>query len=147
MTRSTLDRLVLAGFVVLAVLLWLSTADYTGIAQRTSAKYVRFLALSFGILSAAQLLLSLRRTGPDEPLDLFGRAGRFFGLLAALIAFAAVFRTLGFFIPAALFIPVVALLLGYRNLLVIALSTAGVLGAVWLIFVQVLSVNLPGPDF
>lgn len=145
MTRATLDRLVLAGFIVLAVLLYISAADYPGIAQKTSAKYVRFLALSFGILSAVQLLLSLRRHAPDEALDLFGRAGRFFGLLAGLVLFAVVFRPLGFFIPAAVFIPAVALLLGYRNLLIIAASTVGVLAGVWLIFVQVLSVNLPGP--
>lgn len=147
MTHSTLDRLVLAGFIGLAVLLYLSTADYPGIAQKTTAKYVRFLALSFGILSSVQLLLSLRRRAADEALDLFGRVGRFFGLLAGLVLFALAFEPLGFFIPAAVFIPSVAVLLGYRNPVVIGLSTAGVLAAVWLIFVQLLSVNLPGPSF
>lgn len=147
MRHSTLDRLVLAGFVGLAVLLYVSTADYPGIAQKTSAKYVRFLALSFGILSAAQFLLSLRRHVVDERLDLFGRAGRFFGLVAGLVMFAVAFEPLGFFIPAAVFIPAIAVLLGYRNPLIIGVSTAGVLTAVWLIFVQLLSVNLPGPGF
>ena len=147
MTRNTLDRLVLAGFIGLAVLLYLSTADYPGIAQKTTAKYVRFLALSFGILSAVQLMLSFRRHAPDETLDLFGRAGRFFGLVAGLIAFAVAFEPLGFFIPAAVFIPLIAVLLGYRNPVIIGASTVGVLAAVWLIFVQLLSVNLPGPSF
>ncbi len=147
MSRSTLDRLVLAGFVVVAVLMYFSTADYTGIAQKTSAKYVRFLAVSFGGLSLVQLVLSLRQGGGFERLDLFGRAGRFFGLLAALIAFALGFQPLGFFIPAAVFIPTVAVLMGYRHVGVIALTTAGVLAAVYLIFVSLLSVNLPGPGF
>ncbi|SNT75637.1 tripartite tricarboxylate transporter TctB family protein [Paracoccus seriniphilus] len=147
MSRNILDRLLLAGFIGLAVLLYLSTADYSGIAQKTSAKYVRFLAVSFGGLGAIQLLLSLRNRAADERLDLFGRAGRFFGLLAGLVAFALAFEPLGFFIPAAVFIPVIAVLLGYRNPVVIGLSTAGVLAAVWLIFVQLLSVNLPGPSF
>ena len=147
MTRETLDRLVLGGFIVLAVLLYLSTASYTGIAQKTSALYVRFLAVSFGGLSAVQLLMSLRKTAPDAaPLDLFGRAGRFFGLMAGLILFALSFKALGFFIPAAVFIPAVAWMLGYRNMVVIALSTAGVLLGVYLIFIKLLSVNLPGPD-
>lgn len=145
MTSRTLDQIVLAGFIVMAVLLYLSTADYTGIAQKTSAKYVRFLALSFGILGMVQLLLTLRRGGADAPLDLFGRAGRFFGLLAGLVVFATVFEHLGFFIPAAVFIPAVAVLLGYRNWLIIGATTVGVLAAVWVIFVQLLSVNLPGP--
>lgn len=147
MSRNTLDRIVLLGFVVLAVLLYLSTADYTGIAQKTSAKYVRFLAVCFGGLGLVQLLISFRQHAADEKLDLFGRAGRFFGLIAALILFALAFEPLGFFIPAAIFISVVAVLLGYRNLPVIGLTTAGVLACVWLIFIRLLAVNLPGPGF
>jgi putative tricarboxylic transport membrane protein len=109
---------------------------------------VRFLAVSFGALSAVQLLMSLRKSGPkDEPLDLFGQASRFFGLLAGLILFAVLFEHLGFFIPAAVFIPAIAWMLGYRNPLVIALSTGSVLFGVYFIFVRLLSVNLPAPDF
>ena len=147
MTRETLDRLVLGGFIVLAVLLYVSTASYTGIAQKTSAVYVRFLALSFGGLSAVQLIFSLRKAVRREALDLFGRAGRFFGLIAGLIVFAISFESLGFFLPAAVFIPVIAWMLGYRNWVVISGSTAAVLLGVYLIFIRVLSVNLPGPEF
>lgn len=147
MTRETLDRLVLGGFIILAVLLYNSTASYTGIAQKTSAVYVRFLAVSFGGLSAVQLLFSLRKVASDETLDLFGRARRFFGLVAGLVLFAVSFESLGFFIPAAIFIPIVAWMLGYRNTAVIGLSTVAVLLGVYLIFIRVLSVNLPGPGF
>ena len=147
MTRETLDRLVLGGFIILAVLLYSSTASYTGIAQKTSAVYVRFLAVSFGGLSAVQLLFSLRKVASDETLDLFGRARRFFGLVAGLVLFAVSFESLGFFIPAAIFIPIVAWMLGYRNTAVIGLSTVAVLLGVYLIFIRVLSVNLPGPGF
>ncbi|WP_050527864.1 tripartite tricarboxylate transporter TctB family protein [Pseudorhodobacter aquimaris] len=147
MTRATLDRLVLGGFIVLAVLLYISTASYTGIAQKTSAVYVRFLAVSFGGLSTVQLLFSLRKTTHDEPLDLFGRAARFFGLVAGLVLFAVSFESLGFFIPAAIFIPAIAWMLGYRNPLVIGLSTGAVLLGVYLIFIRLLSVNLPSPAF
>ena len=146
MTRKMLDRLVLGGFILLAVLLYFSTANYTGIAQKTSAVYVRFLALSFGGLSVVQLLFSLSRKGDNERIDLFGNAGRFFGLVAGLILFAMSFERLGFFIPAAVFIPLVAWLLGYRNPVVIAASTISVLLAVYLIFITLLSVNLPGPS-
>jgi putative tricarboxylic transport membrane protein len=78
-------------------------------------------------------------------LDLFGLAGRFFGGLAGLILFAASFKTLGFFIPA-VSIPGVAWMLGYRNPTIIVVSTTHVLLAVYLIFIKLLSVNLPGPD-
>lgn len=146
MTRETLDRLVLIGFIVLAVLLYLSTASYTGIAKETSAKYVRFLAVSFGTLALVQLARSLWARPSGVPLDLFGRATQFFGLLAGLILFAMSLKSLGFFIPAAVFIPLVAVMLGYRNVLAIAVSTGLVLLAVYLIFVLLLSVDLPGPE-
>jgi putative tricarboxylic transport membrane protein len=148
MSGATLDRLVLGGFILLAVLLYGSTASYTGIAQKTSAVYVQFLAVSFGGLAAVQLLMSLRKSSPNtEPLDLFGRASRFFGLMAGLILFAVSFEHLGFFIPAAIFIPAIAWMLGYRNLFIIAMSTTAVLLGVYLIFVRLLAVNLPSPDF
>ena len=148
MRRTTLDRLVLVGFVIVAVLLYLSTADYRGIAQTTSARYVQFLAVAFGGLSALQLLFSLRGAAGDErPLDLVGRVDRFVMLVVALIAFAVAFKPLGFFLSALVFLPAVSLALGYRNLLVIALTTGGVIGVVWLLFVRILAVNLPGASF
>ena len=148
MRRTTLDRLVLVGFVIVAVLLFISTANYRGIAQTTSARYVQFLALAFGGLSAVQLMFSMRgTTAAETPLNLVGRVDRFAVLVAALIAFAVAFKPLGFFPSALVFLPVVALALGYRNLLVIALTTLGVVGVVWLLFVRILAVNLPGASF
>lgn len=147
MRASTLDRLVLLAFIVVAVLLYTSTASYTGIAQTTSARYVRFLALAFGGLSALQLIGSLRSGWHprwDGPIDIFGRLDRFVMVVGALIGFALAFEPLGFFVSAALFLPLLALGLGYRNILAVALTTIGVLGAVWLLFVKLLAVNLPG---
>ncbi|WP_417807953.1 tripartite tricarboxylate transporter TctB family protein [Thioclava sp.] len=147
MSRTTVDRIVLAGFVVLAVLLYISTASYPGIAQKTSAKYVRFLSLCLGGLGAIQLGLSLWKEKPTVPLALTGHVPRFVGLIAGLIAFAIAFDTLGFFIPAAAFIPVISLMLGQRNPIVIAGTTLGLLVVVYLIFVVVLGIRLPGPQF
>ncbi|KEO60506.1 tripartite tricarboxylate transporter TctB family protein [Thioclava indica] len=147
MSRTTVDRIVLAGFVVLAVLLYISTASYPGIAQKTSAKYVRFLAVCLGGLGAVQLGLSLWKERRTMPLALTGHVGRFVGLIVGLIAFAVAFNTLGFFIPAAIFVPVISVMLGQRNPIVIAGTTLGLLAAVYLIFVVVLGIRLPGPQF
>ena len=147
MHKRTVDRLVLALIIAMAVLLYRSTADFPGIAKTTSAKYVRFLAVFIGVLALGQLGHSLLRDRSRARLILTDHWPRFLGLLAALLVFAVLFEPLGFFIPAALFIPAVALMLGYRNLPVIALTTAGMLGFVWLVFIQLLSVNLPGFSF
>lgn len=145
MSRRSVDRIVLLGFVILAVLLFHSTASFSGIALNTSAKYIRFLAVSMGLLSMVQLGLSLWREHETEPLALTENYPRFLGLIAALAAFALSFANLGFFIPAALFIPAIALMLGQRNPLVIGGVTVGMLVVVYLIFDLLLGIRLPGP--
>ncbi len=144
MAKRHLDRIVLVGFAVMAVLLFISTASYPGIAQKTSALYVKFLAASMGILAVVQLGFSIFRDNDTGKLHFTDHMPRFFGLLIALIIFGAVFEYVGFFISAGLFIPVVAVLLGYRNYLVIALTTVSVLAFVYLVFEKLLAVNLPG---
>jgi len=147
MARRHLDRIVLLGLMVLAVLLFISTASYPGIAQKTSALYVRFLAVSLGILATAQLGFSLFRDRDTGRLIITDHWPRFAGLIALLIVFALVFTHAGFYLSAGVFIPLAALLLGYRNYLVIALTDAGVLAFVYVVFEKVLSVVLPGISF
>ncbi len=147
MSKRYIDRAVLLLFIVMAVFLYLSTADYTGIAKTTSAYYVRFLAIFIGVLSVFQLGISLLKDRSYAPLQLTNHAPRFAGLLISLIVFALVFEHLGFFISAGVFIPVVALILGFRNYISIVVTTGFVLLFVYLVFVKLLSVNLPGFNF
>ncbi len=128
----------------MAVLLYNSTAGYTGIAIETSAKYVQFLAVFIGLLSVINLVFSMFQNINGDKLVLTEHIPRFIGLLIALVIFAALFERLGFFVPAAVFIPVVAVILGYRRPVTIILTTVGVLLFVYLVFIKLLSVNLPG---
>lgn len=147
MTKKIADRAVLALLIVMAVLLYSSTANYSGIAIKTSAKYVKFLAVFIGVLSVGQLAFSLWKDRSESRLLLTEHWPRFASLMVGLIIFASVFESLGFFIPAAIFIPVMAIVLGYRSYPIIAATTVGVLAFVWLVFIQLLSVNLPGINF
>ena len=147
MTKKNVDRAVLALLLVMAVLLYYSTANYTGIAKVTSAKYVQFLAVSIGTLCAVQLAYSVLRDRSTNKLILTENWARFGILLVALVVFASVFDWLGFFIPAAIFIPLMTIMLGYRRPVVIAAVTFGVLAFVYLVFIQLLAVNLPGINF
>lgn len=147
MTKKYVDRAVLLLFIIVSVFLYLSTADYPGIAKTTSAHYVKFLAVFIGILSVIQLLISLVKDINYTRLHLTDHMPRFLGLLVSLIIFALIFEHLGFFISAGIFIPVVALILGYRNYISIVITTTSVLAFVYLVFVKLLSVNLPGFNF
>ena len=143
MSKTTIDRALLALLVGMAVLLYMSTDHYPGIAQRTSAYYVKFLAVAIGLLSFVQLGWSVVKDTRAATLHLADHLPRLFGLLVALITFGLMLESLGFFICAAIFIPLVALMLGYRNLLSITLTTLSVLTFIYLIFVTLLSVSLP----
>ncbi len=147
MTHKYIDRAVLLLFIVMAVLLYNSTADYSGIAKTTSAYYVKFLAVFIGTLSVFQLGINLVKDKGNYRLHLTNHMPRFLGLLVSLIIFGVVFEHLGFFISAGIFIPVVAWILGYRNYVSLILTTAFVLIFVYLVFVKLLSVNLPGFNF
>ena len=144
MQRKWADRGLLVVFIVMAVLLFRSTASYPGIAQATSAKYVRFLAVFIGGLCLAQLAFGMLRDHGNAVLRLTDHRRRFVGLFLALVVFAIAFKPLGFYLSAAFFIPIVSWMLGYRRPLVIGLTTAGTLGFVYVVFVQLLSVRLPG---
>ena len=143
MTTKLVDRSVLVLMIVGAVLLFNSTASYTGIAVSTSAKYVKFLAVSIGLLCTVQLGFSLHRDKGQEPLVLTEHYPRFFSLIAGLILFALFFERLGFFVSAGIFIPIISVVLGYRRYVTIGLTTLGVLLFVYLVFIQLLAVNLP----
>ena len=147
MTKKNVDRAILALLIVMAVLLYYSTANYKGIAIKTSAKYVQFLAVFVGGLSVVQLGYSLLKDRSFDKLVLTNNRWRFGSLLVGLVIFALLFEHLGFFLPAGVFIPIISYILGFRNPLAIGLTTVGVLAFVYLVFVQLLSVNLPGVTY
>ncbi|WP_114010976.1 tripartite tricarboxylate transporter TctB family protein [Cohaesibacter intestini] len=143
MTRKLVDRSVLILMIVGAVLLFNSTASYTGIAVSTSAKYVQFLAVSIGLLCTVQLGFSISRDKGQERLVLTDHFPRFLSLIVGLILFAITFEHVGFFVAAGIFIPIISVALGYRRYVTIGLTTLGVLLFVYLVFIQLLAVNLP----
>ncbi len=147
MSKHLTDQLFLVVCLVVSVLLYFSTDTYPGIAQKTSAVYVRFLAISFGILASIQILFNWFGRYSPETFRLTDHLPKFFGLLAALIFFAIAFEPLGFFIAALIFMPLVAFLLGSRNYKWIALTSLGAVAFVYVVFVQLIGVNLPGSGF
>lgn len=145
MRRRALEILLLAGFLVLAVLLHRSTASYPKFVQGSTAAYVRFLAISLGGLCVLDLLLSLRRrrleTGEGDAARPDAR--RFWMLLALLGLYAAALGPFGFFPASAAFLPAAMYATGARRPLPVLLTTLGILAFVHLVFVQLLAVHLP----
>ena len=60
-----------------------------------------------------------------------------------LVAFVAGFVTLGYWVTVLVFIPVFSFAFGYRNPIAIAATTVGFATVIWLVFVDLLLVQLP----
>lgn len=110
--------------------LWLSIA-----AVCAAAMIARGMVGRFSNRSASDALSAIRPA----------RVAVAFGLTAV---FVAAFSYLGFWLPILVFVPAFSLAFGYRNPLVILLSTLTFAGATWLVFAVFLEVQISAfPEF
>lgn len=143
MRGRLIEILLLAGFLTIAVLLHRSTASYPSFVQGSTASYVRFLAVSLGVLSAAQLLISWRSRAVAEGGTGGGNPQRFWALLILLGLYSWALGPFGFFAASAAFLPLTMVAMGARRPLPIILNSAAILAFVYFIFVKLLAVHLP----
>ena len=150
MNRRIVGPLLLVGFLTLAVLFYRNTASYPVFVQGSTASYVRFLALSLGILSVADLLLSLKRQrggggnadGGEEPAGGMNFK-RFWALLILLVLYSWALGPFGFFLASVVFLPVAMFAMGSRRVVSIAGTSAGILVFTYFVFDKLLEVPLP----
>lgn len=149
MTKRGAEILLLIGFLIMAVLLYRSSATFPEVVQRSTAAYVRFLAICIAGLSIIEILLWVknRSTAEKKMLDLTSAPVRFWSLLILMFAYAMLLEPLGFYLASALFLPITMVVLGARKKLQILLTTGGVLIFVYIVFAQLLSVPLPESTF
>jgi putative tricarboxylic transport membrane protein len=146
MTKRLMEFLILSAFLIIAVLLYCSTASYPAMVQGSTARYVRFLGVMLGLLCSLELFFLLKKKkqeGGTEKLVMGSKPLLFWGLFIILLVYAVLLTPLGFYLSSALFLPASMLLLGARKPLTISLSTAGVLLFVYLVFALLLEVPLP----
>ncbi len=130
----------------LAVVLYTSTAGFPEMTQGSTATYIRFLAISLGILSLLELLLKMRKSerGKDrEQMKITDTPVKFTALLVLMFVYAMLLEPLGFYVASAMFLPLAMYILGSREYLTAGLTTGGVLLFVYLVFGLLLGVPLP----
>lgn len=142
MTKKIADYFILVFCVVLAVLLHRSTASYPEICQNSTAAYVRFLALCLGVLSLVQVYINYKKND-NSSVELYKDKRRFTILLILLLIYTLLISFFGFMLSTALFLPLTMFMMGHRNKKVIALSSAGLLLFIQILFVSLLQVPLP----
>lgn len=145
MSKRITEFTLLGGFLVLAVLLYRSTAAYPAFVQGSTAEYVRFLGMSLGLLCVFELFLTAKKVAKEnkQPLNITSSPRLFWGLFILLCVYAASFELLGFYLASAVFLPLAMCLLGARKPHLIGLASAGVILFVYLVFEKTLGVFMP----
>ncbi len=145
MTKRLAELLILSGYLILAVLLYRSTASYPASVQGSTALYVRFLGVALAFFCSLELFLWFKNRGQaeSEKLTIATVPMRFWGLFLLLLVYSTSLSYLGFYPSSALFLPLGMLMLGARKPLSISLTTIGVLLFIYLVFAKLLEVPLP----
>lgn len=145
MTKRLAELLILSGYLILAVLLYRSTASYPTSVQGSTALYVRFLGMALAVFCSLELFLWFknRKQAETEKLTIAAVPARFWGLFVLLLIYSTALSYLGFYISSALFLPLAMLMLGAKKPLSLSLTSVGVLLFVYLVFEKLLEVPLP----
>ncbi len=145
MTKRLAELLILSGYLILAVLLYRSTASYPVSVQGSTALYVRFLGMALGVFCSLELFLWFKNRGQaqSEKLTIATVPIRFWGLFILLLIYSTALSYLGFYLSSVLFLPLAMLLLGAKKPLSISLTSIGVLLFIYLVFARLLEVPLP----
>ena len=141
MQKGRIQDLVI-GVIALAIgiVMFIETKSFPDITK----VYCRIVLIILIVIGAAMILTSLinaKKPGPEEvhvkewinPLIIF----------AFVLVYVIMIDFIGFFVSSAIIMPVVMIFMGYKKPLPIILTTVGMLGFVYILFVTQLKLRMP----
>ena len=142
MSKKYIDIVLSIFFIILAVLLYRSTATFPKSALFTTAVYIKFLSYMLGIASFVQLVISFRADASIKVI--FARdPKKFFILILFLIIYVWIMRYLGFIISTLIFLPLTMRYMGYNKFRKSIIISAGITLFVYILFVKLFEIQLP----
>ena len=142
MSKKYIDIVLSIFFIILAVLLYRSTATFPKSALFTTAVYIKFLSYMLGIASFAQLMISFSSDASAKVI--FARdPKKFFILILFLIIYVWIMRYLGFIISTLVFLPLTMRYMGYNKFRKSIIISAGITLFVYILFVKLFEIQLP----
>ncbi|MEX2642765.1 MAG: tripartite tricarboxylate transporter TctB family protein [Acetobacterales bacterium] len=138
-----------ADTIAALVLLALAAAAWfgSGPLPAEAASFPRLVAVLMGLLAAAMLARSLAPVitgrGRREEQPFFKHFPTFLACLALILSYIFTVSQIGYFSATVVFVPLFAVVLGLRRPVLIALTTACFIAAVYLVFVESFSRPLP----
>ena len=134
------ETLTAIGIVIVAAGFLIPTFDLRPISALLPAAMLVGLIVLAGLL----LLRDQRRASNGETAEPIAKApGRVAGAFALIVAYAVATDLVGFYPSTVVAVPLVAWTFGFRNAAGLALATAIVVGAIWLIFDFGMSQDFP----
>jgi len=143
MTRTRLQDFVI-GLVVAAVgIFGMVNAIKMPDGTRPYTLVVTVIFTALGSLVAVRSVLYAKTESHDcKAVTIKEMINPFFAFLM-VVAYAFALTAIGFFVSSAIFMPVLALWMGYRKPIPLICTTAGMLGFIYILFVYQLNVTLP----
>lgn len=141
--HSLKDRVGAVVIFVVAALGWWWSGGFPVEAQM----FPRVILGLMGLLAVIMFAKSFAgmATADDQPF--IGNARNLAITVACFVGYIFLVSTIGFFTSSAIMLPAIALLLGFRNPVVIVASTAGFIAVVYFVFVEIFSRPLPAEFF
>lgn len=142
MNQKQVEIAFCAGFLALLIGGWISLADIPAQARLFPRMIVGFTAV-FTVAMAVRAIWALRADAVDQGWHMFESVGRWAIAVVALPIYVLGVSTVGYFTSTLIFIPALALILGYRRP-VVAIAIALVFDIlIYIVFIQVFERRLP----
>lgn len=142
MNKKYTDIILSLFFIILAVLLYRSTASFPQSSILTTVVYINFLAISLGICGSLLLVKSFF-IDANARIVLSKNPKNFFILGISLIIYVWVMEFLGFIIASMFFLPATMSFMGYDRFRKSIIISAGVTLFVYVLFVTIFEIQLP----
>ncbi len=142
MNKKQLEIILSICFVVLAVLIYKSTANFHASSIVTTGFYIKFLAVSLAVSGIYELIKALIKNDLSS-VSFAKNPKRFFLLILSLCLYVFIMEYLGFVVASLIFLPLTMFAMGYKSILKSFIISVFVVGFVYLLFVQVFEIPLP----
>ena len=129
-------------FIILAVLLYRSTASFPESSQTTTAIYVKILSISLGILGFVQLILTFFHVNLSLN-NLIKSPKKFLILVILLVIYVWIINVLGFNVSSVLYMVITMYAMGYRKHIKAILISILTTFSVYFLFYKIFEIPLP----
>lgn len=142
MNKKYIDILLSLVFITLACFLFKSTLEFNESSIVTTGIYIKFLAICLGLAGIFELIRTIYKN-ENTTFCLTSNPKKFFLLILFLVAFIELMTYAGFFIAAAIFLPVTMRYMGYLNFIRSIIYSACIILFIYGLFVEVFEIPLP----